>query len=105
MRLAAPYHRKFKTAVKFCASRHQRVSAKRVDAVVASVEFLPSVAIGAFAGLRSADIERIEWSEIDLVGGHITIAASKAKTASSMACERFEAHLRVCTLCCDWRRW
>lgn len=49
---------------------------------VASPEFLPSLALGAFAGLRSAEIERLEWSDIDLTGGHITIGASKAKTAS-----------------------
>lgn len=45
-------------------------------------DFLPSLAIGAFAGLRSAEIERLEWSDIDLAGGHITVAADKAKTAS-----------------------
>ena len=47
-----------------------------------SPEFLPCLAIGAFAGLRSAEIERLDWSEIDLAGGHITIGANKAKTAS-----------------------
>jgi integrase len=48
----------------------------------ASPEFLPCLALGAFAGLRSAEIERLEWSDIDLVGRHVTIGASKAKTAS-----------------------
>ena len=48
----------------------------------ASPDFVPCLAIGAFAGLRSAEIERLEWSDIDLVGRHITIGASKAKTAS-----------------------
>jgi hypothetical protein len=48
----------------------------------ASPEFLPALAIGAFAGLRSAEIERLEWSDIDLTGRHITVGASKAKTAS-----------------------
>ena len=38
--------------------------------------------MGAFAGLRSAEIERLEWSDIDLAGRHIVIGASKAKTAS-----------------------
>ncbi len=32
----------------------------------ASPAFLPCIAIGAFAGLRSAEIERLEWSDIDL---------------------------------------
>lgn len=48
----------------------------------ATPEFLPCLAIGAFAGLRSAEIERLEWSDIDLTGRHITVGASKSKTAS-----------------------
>ncbi|HXE42086.1 MAG TPA: hypothetical protein VN516_03590 [Candidatus Baltobacteraceae bacterium] len=47
-----------------------------------SPEFLPVVALGAFAGLRTAEIERIEWQEIDLRGGFIHVGADKAKTAS-----------------------
>ena len=47
----------------------------------ATPDFLPCIAIGAFAGLRSVEIERLEWSEVDLVAGHITVGASKAKTA------------------------
>jgi integrase len=45
-------------------------------------DFLPCIALGAFAGLRSAEVERLEWSDIDLTGRSITVAASKAKTAS-----------------------
>jgi integrase len=37
--------------------------------------------IGAFAGLRDAEIKRLDWSEIDLVRGHIEVKASKAKSA------------------------
>jgi len=48
----------------------------------ASAEFLPCLAIGAFAGLRSAEIERLEWSDVDLQQRHITVGADKAKTAS-----------------------
>jgi integrase len=48
----------------------------------APVDFIPCLTVGAFAGLRSAEIERIEWSDIDLKGRHITIGANKAKTAS-----------------------
>lgn len=44
--------------------------------------FRACLALGAFAGLRSAEIERVEWSDIDLRSGHITVAADKAKTAS-----------------------
>ena len=48
----------------------------------AAPEFLPCVALGAFAGLRSAEIERLDWEDIDLAGRNITIGADKAKTAS-----------------------
>lgn len=48
----------------------------------ASPEFLPIIALGAFAGLRTAEIERIEWRDIDLPGGFIHVSADKAKTAS-----------------------
>jgi integrase len=40
----------------------------------------PFLAIGAFAGLRMAELQRLDWSEIDLERGFITVAASKAKT-------------------------
>jgi hypothetical protein len=48
----------------------------------ASPDYLPCIAIGAFAGLRSAEIERLEWSAIDLAGRHIIVGANEAKTAS-----------------------
>jgi integrase len=40
----------------------------------------PFLAIGAFAGLRMAELHRLDWSEVDLDRGFITVAASKAKT-------------------------
>jgi integrase len=45
-------------------------------------EMVPWLAIGGFAGLRSAEIERLDWSEVNLVERHIEIKASKAKTAT-----------------------
>jgi len=45
-------------------------------------DFLPCLAIGAFAGLRSAELERIEWSDIDFTSRHIVVSANNAKTAS-----------------------
>jgi len=45
-------------------------------------DFLPCLAIGAFAGLRSAEIERLEWSDIHLAEKFIVVSAGKAKTAS-----------------------
>jgi integrase len=47
----------------------------------ASEELIPSIAIGAFAGLRRAEIERLDWKEIDLQSRLIEITASKAKSA------------------------
>ena len=48
----------------------------------ASSGFVPSLALGAFAGLRSAEIERLEWEDIHLADRHIVIGKDKAKTAS-----------------------
>ena len=47
----------------------------------ADADILPALAIGAFAGLRHAEIKRLEWSEINLVRGFINVSAEKAKTA------------------------
>jgi integrase len=45
-------------------------------------DFLPCLALGMFAGLRSAEIERLEWRDIDLKQAHVVVSASNAKTAS-----------------------
>jgi integrase len=45
-------------------------------------DFLPCLAIGAFAGLRSAEIERLTWQDVDLTARHIVVSAGKSKTAS-----------------------
>ena len=50
--------------------------------LAASKEFSPVVAIGAFAGVRTAEIMRLEWRDVDLAGGYIHIAAGQAKTRS-----------------------
>jgi integrase len=42
---------------------------------------LPYVAIGAFAGLRRAELERVEWKEVDFRAGVIEVTATKAKSA------------------------
>jgi integrase len=44
-------------------------------------DLLPALAIQAFAGVRTAEILRMEWPEIDLVRGYVNVAATKAKTA------------------------
>ena len=43
---------------------------------------IPFLTIGGFAGLRSAEIERLDWSKVDLENGYITVDASIAKTNS-----------------------
>ena len=48
----------------------------------ASPQLIPFLAIGAFAGLRSAEIARLEWSAINFERGIIEIRAGQAKTAS-----------------------
>jgi len=47
----------------------------------APYDFIPYLAIGGFAGLRSAELERLDWSEIDLGQRLIHVKAEKAKTA------------------------
>jgi integrase len=65
----------------------------------ASPEFLPVLAVGAFAGLRTAEIERLAWADIDLAGRIIKVGASKAKTASRRIvpiCDTLAAWLALC---------
>jgi integrase len=45
-------------------------------------DFQPIVAIQAFAGLRSAEVMRLQWQDVKLKRGHIEITAGNAKTAS-----------------------
>jgi integrase len=47
----------------------------------AAPELLPYIAIGAFAGLRRAELEQLDWKEVDLQSALIEVTASKAKTA------------------------
>jgi integrase len=49
---------------------------------VANSNLKPYLAIGAFAGLRSAEIGRLDWSKVNLETGYITVDASIAKTNS-----------------------
>lgn len=45
-------------------------------------ELVPWLAIAGFAGLRSAELQRLDWSEVNLTERHIEITAKKAKTAA-----------------------
>jgi integrase len=51
-------------------------AARQIEANV-----VPILAIGAFAGLREAEIRRLDWNEVDLARGHIEVKAAKAKSA------------------------
>ena len=42
---------------------------------------VPMLAIGAFAGLRDAEIKRLDWNEVDLARAYIEVKAAKAKSA------------------------
>jgi integrase len=44
-------------------------------------DVVPMLAIGAFSGLRDAEIKRLDWSEVDQKRGYIEVTAAKAKSA------------------------
>ena len=48
---------------------------------VASPKIIPFLAIGAFAGLRAAEVSRLDWAQIDLADGLIEVTARNSKTA------------------------
>jgi integrase len=47
----------------------------------APADLVPYVAIGAFAGLRRAELERLDWNEVDLESNLIEVTAKNAKSA------------------------
>jgi integrase len=50
-------------------------------AATRAADIVPMLAIGAFSGLREAEIKRLDWSEVDQKRGHIEVKSSKAKSA------------------------
>jgi integrase len=48
----------------------------------ADEKFLPVLAIAAFAGLRSAEIERLEWANVNFTERFIEVGKEKSKTRS-----------------------
>ena len=46
----------------------------------AGPDMVPIVAIGGFAGLRSKELERLDWAEVQLARGFIELKRSKTKT-------------------------
>ena len=59
-------------------------TAEEVTRILAAVrkDALPALAIGAFAGIRTAEVCRLDWSEVNLEKGLIEIKKGKAKTRS-----------------------
>jgi integrase len=53
----------------------------RILEAASKTELLPFYAIGAFAGLRVAELFRLDWEEIDLESNLIEVTAKKSKTA------------------------
>jgi integrase len=49
----------------------------------ATPELLPALVIGAFAGLRTAELTRLDWSEVNLVTKQIRVRAEKAKSSKN----------------------
>jgi integrase len=47
----------------------------------ASLKLIPPLVIGAFAGLRTSEILRLDWQDVDLPRGLIHVASHKTKTA------------------------
>jgi integrase len=58
----------------FTADEMRRLIAAADDRI------LPLIVIGGFAGLRHAEIARLDWQDIDLEEGFIEVKASNAKT-------------------------
>ena len=54
----------------------------RVILNAAPAELLPFLAIGAFAGLRSEELRRLRWEDVDFLNRRIDVRATVAKTAS-----------------------
>ena len=58
-------------------------------------EMLGYVAVGPFAGLRRAEIERLKWGDVNLARGFVTVGAESAKAAKR----------RLVPVCAALREW
>lgn len=57
-------------------------------------ETLPVFLIGLFCGLRTAELRRLRWEDVDLPGGHVEVRAENAKTATRRLVE-IRPHLKA----------
>jgi integrase len=58
-------------------------------------DFRPCLALQAFCGLRSSEVERLRWDDVHFAEGHVEIGADRAKTASR----------RIVSLCAAANQW
>lgn len=70
---------------KYSARLHGEITTYNADEMrriiaAADERILPLIVLGGFAGLRHAEIQRLEWEDVDLEDGFIEIKAHKAKT-------------------------
>ena len=66
-----------------------------------ALDVVPMLAIGGFAGLHNAEIQRLDWSEVDLPRGHVDVLAAMAKSARRRGRrgKRCHVHCERVTLC------
>jgi integrase len=62
--------------------RSSHVEPAAIAPKAAGPDTLPYWTIGGFAGLRAAELERLEWSDIDFEAELIEVTPRKSKTAS-----------------------
>ncbi len=56
------------------------VAEMRALVTAAKPEIVPFITLAGFAGLRHAELKRLDWSDIHLGEGHISLRANQAKT-------------------------
>jgi integrase len=69
--------------VKVVAAPPEIFTPEELAAVLYVVEpaLLPVLVIGAFCGLRTAELLRLDWEDVNLRAGYVHVSAAKAKTA------------------------
>jgi integrase len=65
----------------------QRRTGKTKSGKTISTDLVPYLAIGLFAGLRSSEIEGLDWSDINLQARQIQVRSSVAKTSMRRSVE------------------
>jgi integrase len=74
-------------SVSLAKVRHGEIEIFRPDEMTKLLEaaepaLIPFLTIGAFAGLRHAELQRLDWADMRLDDGFIEVKVGKAKTAS-----------------------